>query len=124
MAKNTNNLNLVLPAYSDSADVSVLNSNFQKIDNAFGSGGLVGPQGPAEYTPVRGIDYYTESDKAKMVNLVPAATGYADTFTNGVEFYVTRNTNRFSVSCYKQGSAESYYAVKNSSFPYVAIKYT
>ena len=78
MATNTNNLNLVLPEYGDSADVSVLNSNFQKIDNAFGSGGLVGPQGPAGYTPVRGVDYWTAADIAEIKSYVD------DAILNGV----------------------------------------
>lgn len=37
------------------------------------SGEFNGPEGPAGYTPVKGTDYYTEADKAEMVNLVLAA---------------------------------------------------
>lgn len=38
MATQTPNLNLVLPDYSDKADVGVLNENFKKIDNFSGGG--------------------------------------------------------------------------------------
>ena len=37
------------------------------------SGEFDGPAGPAGNTPVKGTDYYTEADKAEMVNLVLAA---------------------------------------------------
>lgn len=73
MATNTKNLNLVLPGYSDNADISVLSSNFQKVDDAFGSGGLVGPQGPAGYTPQRGVDYWTSADIAEIKGYVDDA---------------------------------------------------
>lgn len=38
MATQTPNLNLVLPDYSDKADVGVINDNFKKIDNFSGGG--------------------------------------------------------------------------------------
>lgn len=37
-----------------------------------------GPQGPAGYTPVKGKDYYTDADKAEMVNAVLAALPAAE----------------------------------------------
>lgn len=38
MATTTTNLGLTLPAVSDAADIGVLNSNFQKLDNVSGYG--------------------------------------------------------------------------------------
>ena len=38
-----------------------------------GPQGVQGPAGPAGYTPVKGTDYYTETDKAEMVNAVIAS---------------------------------------------------
>lgn len=35
-----------------------------------GPPGATGPQGPAGNTPVKGTDYFTEVDKAEMVNRV------------------------------------------------------
>lgn len=39
---------------------------------------IVGPSGPAGYTPVKGTDYFTETDKNELINevkdLVPAPT--------------------------------------------------
>ena len=49
MATTTKNLNLVLPSYDDNADISVLNSNFQKVDDAFSSGGGSGEGGGGVY---------------------------------------------------------------------------
>ena len=40
MATLTPNLNLILPDYSDKADISVLNGNFQKIDEYCANGGV------------------------------------------------------------------------------------
>lgn len=40
MATSTSNLNLILPDYSDKADISVLNDNFQKIDEYCANGGV------------------------------------------------------------------------------------
>lgn len=40
MATSTPNLNLILPDYSDKADISVLNDNFQKIDEYCANGGV------------------------------------------------------------------------------------
>lgn len=31
---------------------------------------IVGPSGPAGYTPVKGVDYYTDADKNEIVELV------------------------------------------------------
>ncbi|MBO7330158.1 MAG: hypothetical protein J6W00_15470 [Lentisphaeria bacterium] len=73
MASTTKNLNLVLPSYDDKADVMVLNSNFQKVDDAFESGGVVGPQGPSGYTPQRGVDYWTEADIQEIKGYVDDA---------------------------------------------------
>lgn len=47
-----------------------------------GSDGAPGANGSAGYTPVKGTDYYTEADKAEMVNLVLAALPSA----SGVSF--------------------------------------
>lgn len=43
-----------------------------------GDTGDVGPAGPAGYTPVKGIDYFTEEDKTEMVNAVLAALPAAE----------------------------------------------
>ena len=42
-------------------------TEIQKVESAPGT------EGPAGYTPVKGVDYYTEADKTEMVNLVLAA---------------------------------------------------
>lgn len=46
-----------------------------------GKDGAAGAQGPAGYTPKKGVDYYTEADKQEMVdailNALPAAEGVA-----------------------------------------------
>ena len=50
-----------------------------------GEKGDTGPQGPAGaggYTPVKGIDYFTESDKTELVNAVLAMLPVAE----GVSF--------------------------------------
>ena len=39
---------------------------------------LIGPAGPAGYTPVKGTDYFTEEDKTEMVNAVLAALPAAE----------------------------------------------
>lgn len=48
-----------------------------KVSGGSGSGtGPSGPQGPAGadgYTPVKGVDYWTEEDKAEIVSDVLAA---------------------------------------------------
>lgn len=45
---------------------------------AQGPPGDTGPQGPAGYTPVKGTDYFTEEDKAELVNAVLAALPAAE----------------------------------------------
>ena len=54
----------------------------QGVQGEQGPQGATGPQGPAGsdgYTPVKGTDYFTESDKTELVNAVltalPAAEG-------------------------------------------------
>ena len=46
-----------------------------------GENGVNGANGKDGYTPVKGVDYYTEADKAEMVELVLAA------LPNGDEVY-------------------------------------
>lgn len=57
-----------------------------KVSGGSGSGtGPAGPQGPAGadgYTPVKGVDYWTEEDKAEMVSDVLASLPNA----SGVSF--------------------------------------
>lgn len=40
MSSFTNNLNLELPSYQDSADVEVINENFRKVDEYLGPNGV------------------------------------------------------------------------------------
>lgn len=41
--------------------------------NMKGPQGIQGEQGEPGYTPVKGVDYYTDSDKTELVNAVLAA---------------------------------------------------
>ena len=41
--------------------------------------GQTGPQGPAGYTPIKGTDYWTDTDKQEIINAVIAS------FTDGNE---------------------------------------
>ena len=51
-----------------------------------GSTGATGPQGAAGYTPVKGVDYFTEEDKKSL------ATYYAPAYTYGTNDLVAGTT--------------------------------
>ena len=51
------------------------------VISSFGNQGPQGPQGPAGpagYTPIRGTDYWTESDRTEIINSVLAALPAAE----------------------------------------------
>jgi hypothetical protein len=84
---------------------------------AEGKDGKDGKDGAPGYTPVKGVDYFTASDKAAIVQDVLAALPYYDgdvTISGGVElisFTIDGNT-------YEAEAGMTWYEWTNSSYPY------
>lgn len=85
--------------FSDGKTVTIKNGG----KGSTGATGATGATGPAGYTPVKGIDYFTEADQEAIVQQVISALGTPVFGTVDLNKVITLNTDRLVDGTYTLG---------------------